>query len=126
MKNKAVIPLYIILLVTLLIGTLFKIQHYPGAARLVTSGCVMEIFLVLLIFKEISSSAETSPSDKMVWYFSYGAMIILSIFQIFLQAKFLFLFWLLCLITGFIYIFAGRKVFVPKIRKIDKIKFDSF
>ena len=104
----------------LFIGTLFKVQHWPGGQMLFMSGLVLELFYGILAMLEMATSTIASMSSKVLWMslFVAGAAAVLFFMPLIAFAGFIFL-------MGNAYNKRGRYYFVRKKGKYDGIEFDS-
>jgi len=112
-------PFYLGLCV-LLIGVLFKIQHYPGSAYCVMGGLFTETTYMVLVIVEVVSSKKASTAVKITCSVVYPLIPIVAVFYLpsILQ-------WLLIFLWGIAYLNGGRKLFLYKKTMADKYPFDS-
>ena len=86
---------FFISLSVLFLGVILKIMHEGNAETLLTTGfCTGLVFMILAIY-EVNTSARIDRTEKTMW-----------------TVGFLFM----CLITGIVYLTAGRKRVVPDLR----------
>jgi hypothetical protein len=134
MKNPVLIPIFILQLAALLIGTMFKIMHWPDGEVIIISSYIFNFLLVLFIIIEIARSTKKPHIVKAIWIAGYSVVLLMCSPLVFLSDytspenpfRYLMYLFILNLFAGFVYLFFGRSAFYPKQREIDKIEFDSF
>lgn len=104
----------------LFIGTLFKMQHWPGGQMVFMAGLILELFYGVLAMTEMATSKMATIGTKVLWMsvFVAGSAAVLFFMPLIAFAGFIFL-------MGNAYNKRGRWYFVaPKSRHAD-IEFDS-
>ncbi len=120
MKPRLIhLPFYFGLCI-LLIGTLFKIQHYEGAQYCVIGGLASETTFLVLVIIEVVSSKKAGKITKLVWTIVYPFTLVIAVYFVPV-----ILLWLLIFFWGIAYLKAGRKLFLYSRTIAEKIPFDS-
>ncbi len=123
--------IYIMGILFILVGSIFRIQHWPEGTHLYGMGAIMELAYLGSMFTEISTSAYIDKKSKTKWIaiyslvyaiiYAYTLLIFTNWYQYFYHLGFL----IPIVISGAIYIKWGRKKIISGKRKFDHIEFDS-
>ena len=104
----------------LFIGTLFKVQHWPGGQMLFMAGLALEACYMVLAMMEIMTSRKAAMGTKVLWaaIVILGSGVVLFFAPLIAFAGFLFL-------LGNAYNRVGRKYFVTRQSRYGNVEFDS-
>lgn len=70
MKNKQILNLsFVLSIVIVLVGALFKIMHYPYSQLLLIVGLISMLVFWYVAISEIKSSTKIDGSEKFMWIF---------------------------------------------------------
>jgi len=70
MKNKQILNLsFVLSIVIVLVGALFKIMHYPFSQLLLIVGLISMLVFWYVAISEIKSSTKIDGSEKFMWIF---------------------------------------------------------
>ena len=105
---------------TLIVGILFKIQHWPGGNNLSYLGLLLEAVFLMLILIEIFNSKKAISRTKQIWGISYLLIPVLSICFVPMLVMAIIIF-----IGGNTYLLKGRKQFIITRREIQQSEFDT-
>ena len=125
MKTRVVPGTFYIGISFLIVGALFKIQHWPGGLYCSVTGTAIEMVCMIVMAIEIFSSRKASISTKLLWGIPLIILVIitslafLGFFTTYLPLLLPFF------IIGTIYLRNGRKKFLNVRGRYDHIKFDS-
>lgn len=109
----------------LIVGTLFKLQHWPGAQLYYLPGILLALVCFIAIVVEIFRSRKAKIVTKLVWGIPFvvvPAYIVLTGLNRFSSSVIVIL---LVFICGRLYLSIGRKKFVQLKSKHHHIEFDS-
>jgi hypothetical protein len=103
-----------------MVGILYGIQHWPGAMIPLIAGILIEVTCNALILVEIANSEKAKKAVKSFWFIQHLLASILA-YYFFATLPSLFLFFT----GGIIYLYHGRKRFIPSRLDILRKQFDS-
>jgi hypothetical protein len=70
MKNKQILNLsFVLSIVIVLVGALFKIMHYPFSQLLLIVGLISMLVFWFVAISEIKSSTKIDGTEKFMWIF---------------------------------------------------------
>jgi hypothetical protein len=70
MKNKQILNLsFVLSIVIVLVGALFKIMHYPFSQLLLIVGLISMLVFWYVAISEIKSSTKIDGTEKFMWIF---------------------------------------------------------
>jgi len=104
----------------LFVGTLFRLQHWPGGSVVLIASLAVQAIFFLLVVIEIISSKKASNPAKLIGaaFYLLFPIVAYSFFPVLLLLALTFL-------TGSSYLTRARKKFIFTKREMEKPQFDS-